>query len=303
MPAVDERASRLAALVARLGTDRQGADASPARSVLIGPERGRIVVIGNEKGGCGKSTLAVHLAIALIKEGFVVATIDLDARQATLARYLENRRAFAAAKATPLAMPATHVAPGEDDGDLAFADLLADLAGRHDYIIVDTPGRDGRLPRLAHARADVVVTPINDSFLDLDLLARLDAETSVLVEAGPYGHLVRTLRTQRATPGTPDWIVVRNRLTTVLARNKADMAEAVARLADEMGFRVGPGLTERVIYRELFPFGLTLLDLRDEGVGVSMTLSHVAARQEVRALMHLLLPVETPTVGLRAVAG
>lgn len=127
----------------------------------------------------------------------------------------------------------------------------------------------------------MIVTPINDSFLDLDLVARLDPETSTLIEAGPYGQIVHAVRTARAAAddGSPDWIVVRNRLTTVLARNKADMAKAIERLAAVMGFRVGAGLTERVIYRELFPFGLTLLDLRDDGVGMPMTLSHVAARQ------------------------
>ena len=269
---------------------------------------GRIVVIGSERDGCGTSTLAVHLAVALIRDGFVVATVDLDPRQATFSRYFEARGAFAAAKATHLAMPSTHAAPREDESDFAFADLLADLAHRHDYVIVDTPGCNARLPRLALTRADVVVTPIADSFFDLDQLARLDAETSAFAEDDPSGGLLRSLRAQRTTPeGAPDWVVVRNRLTTVLARTKAAMAEA-ARPADEAGFRVGRGLTERVIYRELCPFGLTLLDLRDEGVGMPMTLSHVAARQELRALVHLVLPPDRhsdgrPPVGTRAARG
>ncbi|MFO1127223.1 MAG: division plane positioning ATPase MipZ [Rhodospirillales bacterium] len=294
-PPAADRTLRLAALAGRLGPSIAETAANrglaPGRCRNGGGHRGRIIVIGNEKGGSGKSTLAVHLAIALIREGFQVATLDLDGRQATLARYLDNRRAFATARSVSLPMPATHVTASDDDP--AFGHLLDRFAAGHDYVIVDTPGRDTRLSRLSHERADVVVTPINDSFLDLDLIARLDGETASLIEPGPYGRLIRQVRTERSTlGGAPDWIVVRNRLTTVLARNKADMAEAVARLADEMGFRIGPGLTERVIYRELFPVGLTLLDLRDEGVGVPMTLSHVSARQEVRSLLHLVLPTD-----------
>jgi chromosome partitioning protein len=258
---------------------------------LARPRRdpGRLIVVGNEKGGSGKSTVAVHLLIALLKDGFDVASIDLDGRQATLSRYLDNRRQFAAEKGLTLAMPAVHQRPTGDESDLAFSHFLTEVSAHHDFVIVDTPGRDARLARLAHLYADVVVTPLNDSFLDLDVLGRVDAQRR-FAGCGPYGALLADARRERAAAdGSPDWIVLRNRLTTVRARNKAEMAKALDRLAPAVGFRVGPGLTERVIYRELFPCGLTLLDVRDDGVGVPLTLSHLAARQELRSLVRLVL--------------
>jgi ATPases involved in chromosome partitioning len=252
---------------------------------------GRIIVVGNEKGGSGKSTLTIHLVVALLKEGFDVATVDLDRRQGSLTRYLENRRAFADRSGTALLRPSCHTVIDGHDDELRFSNLLMDLSRNRDYVVLDTPGHDQPLSRLAHMFADKVITPINDSFLDLDVIARLDPDTADYVGPSHYGQVMLQAREERGcNAGSPDWIVVRNRLSTVLARNKVDMAAAVERLSKEMGFRVGPGLTERVIYRELFPFGLTLLDLRDQGVGVSMTVSHVAARQELRALMQLLLP-------------
>lgn len=251
----------------------------------------RIIVLGNEKGGSGKSTVAVHLAVALLRAGRSVATVDLDPRQASFTRYMDNRRALAAAKGLALPLPSRHVTCGDDEGPEAFATLLAGLVRRHDHVIIDTPGRDGPLMRRAHAEAHMVITPLNDSFVDLDLLARLDADTLEAMGDGPYGAMVRDVQTARAAGGGRlDWVVLRNRLSAVLAHNKADMADALERLAARGGFRVAAGLTERVIYREMFLHGLTLLDLREDGVGTALTLSHVAARAELRTLLQLLLP-------------
>lgn len=251
----------------------------------------RIVVIGNEKGGSGKSTLAIHLVVSLLKESFDVATIDLDSRQASLTRYLDNRRAYVERSGTVLPQPSSHTVIAGAADELRFSNMLMDLSRNRDFVVIDTPGHDQPLSRLAHLFADKVITPINDSFLDLDVIARLDPETADLVQPSHYGQVMQQARQERGgSNGLPDWIVVHNRLSSVLARNKVDMAAAVERLSQQMGFRVGPGLSERVIYRELFPFGLTLLDLREQGVGVSMTMSHVAARQELRAVLQLLMP-------------
>jgi chromosome partitioning protein len=76
--------------------------------------------------------------------------------------------------------------------------------------------------------------------------------------------------------------VLRNRLQHIEARNMRRVSEAIEQLSKRVGFRVIPGLSERVIYRELFPKGLTMLDSREFG---AMGLSHVAARQELREMM------------------
>ncbi len=254
------------------------------------PGRAHVLVIGNEKGGSGKSTTALHIAVALMSDGAKVSTIDLDARQGTLTRYIENRAAYARRKAVDLPMPShTAVAASGYSADekARFEAALEPAVTRTDYVVIDTPGSDTHLSRLAHTWADTLLTPLNDSFIDLDLLARIDPETLKIVRPSVYAEAVWKQRQVRAVQGARpvDWIVMRNRLSSLAARNKRDMGTVIEALARRIGFRVAAGLSERVIYRELFLSGLTLLDLKRGGTGPSLTMSHVAARQEVRDLV------------------
>ena len=260
------------------------------------PGRGHVLVIGNEKGGSGKSTTALHIAVSLMSAGARVATLDLDARQGTLSRYVENRAAYAARKGIDLPMP-LHVAvalstlndrkEAEADERARLEAALEPAVAEADFVIVDTPGSDTHLSRLAHTWADTLLTPLNDSFIDLDLLARVDPDTLKIVRPSIYAEAVWKQRQLRAVQGgrPVDWIVMRNRLSSLAARNKRDMGTVIEALAKRIGFRVAAGLSERVIYKELFLSGLTLLDLRRGSGGPSLTLSHVAARQEVRDLV------------------
>lgn len=258
--------------------------------------RGHVVVIGNEKGGSGKSTTALHIAVALLGDGAWVATLDLDARQGTLGRYLENRAAYAKRKGVDLPMPVHSAVPlstladrvaAEADEKARFEAALEQVIGAVDFVIVDTPGSDTHLSRLAHTWADTLLTPLNDSFIDLDLLARVDPDTLKIVRPSIYAEAVWKQRQLRAVQGgrPVDWVVMRNRLSSLAARNKRDMGTVIEALARRIGFRVAAGLSERVIYKELFLNGLTLLDLKRGSGGPSLTLSHVAARQEVRDLV------------------
>jgi chromosome partitioning protein len=261
-------------------------------------DRAHVIVIGNEKGGSGKSTTALHIAVALLGEGARVATLDLDARQGTLGRYIENRAAYAKRKGLDLAMPLHAAVPLSTLSDRSEAQAdertrleaaLEQMVGVTDFVIVDTPGSDTYLSRLAHSWADTLLTPLNDSFIDLDLLARVDPDTLKIVRPSIYAEAVWKQRQVRAVQGgrPVDWVVMRNRLSSLAARNKRDMGNVIAALAKRIGFRVAAGLSERVIYKELFLSGLTLLDLKrgSGGSGPSLTLSHVAARQEVRDLV------------------
>jgi chromosome partitioning protein len=264
-----------------------------------------IIVIGNEKGGSGKSTTALHIAVALMAEGAAVATLDLDARQGTLSRYIENRVAYASRKGVDLAMPvhatvATSIVPdrptAEADEKANFEAALKRVPPSVDFVIIDTPGSDTNLSRLAHAWADTLLTPLNDSFVDLDLLARVDPDTLRIERPSIYAEAVWKQRQLRAGQGRRpvDWVVMRNRLSSLAARNKRDMGAVIDALAKRLGFRTTVGLSERVIYKELFLNGLTLIDSR-RGSGSPMTLSHVAARQEVRDLVAALnLPAPSP---------
>lgn len=247
-----------------------------ARGVRKGPH---VIVLGNEKGGSGKSTTAVHIAMALAQSGMRLAVADLDHRQQSTARYFENRRNWADRQGLALAhVPVTVLG----DGSTGALDALvkSDL----DAVVIDTPGRDSEIGRAAIARADTLITPINDSFIDFDLLGQVDAETYKVVRPSFYSELVWKARQERAKTdgGTVDWVVVRNRLSTLEARNRKRVGTALEELSKRIGFRVAPGLSERVIYRELFPRGLTLLDMAHVE---EASMSHIAARAELRELI------------------
>lgn len=260
----------------------------------------RVIVIGNEKGGAGKSTIAFHLVTALLHAGASVAVIDLDLRQQSMGHFFASRRAWAASAGAKLPMPSEYILaddpvklaqatdPSEGVARLEAAIVAAEEAC--DYIIIDTPGGDTALSRAAHGRADLIVTPMNDSFVDFDLLGRVDPVTLDLKKPSIYAETVWEARKiKAATRGsTIDWIVLRNRLASTEARNRKRVEDRMTALAKRVGFRIGSGLRDRVIYRELFPFGLTVADLSPGVRPVPVALGHVAARQELRALVHAL---------------
>jgi chromosome partitioning protein len=242
----------------------------------------KIVVFGNSKGGTGKSTLALHVAIALIHQGRRVACLDLDAGQGTFSRHIENRKRLH----PDLAAPSLE-AVAEGIAEEAFTARVVALYRSHDVLVIDTPGADTPLARLGHAVADLIVTPLNDSLVDFDVLARVDPQTMRIQSPSRYSEMVWEAKKRRALAngGSIDWVVTRNRLSALESRNKREVERLLRDLAKRISFRMAPGLTERVVYRELFLKGLTLLDLREEGAGVALNLSHVAARQELRNLV------------------
>ena len=241
-----------------------------------------VIVFANEKGGTGKSTTAVHVAIALAAKGARVAAFDLDHRQRTMGRYFDNRAATIARTGHPLPMPVHATHDGENMA--TFNRLLDELSEGADYLVIDTPGRDDRFARIAVTNADTLVTPMNDSFVDFDLIGKVDPDSFKVVSPSFYSELIWDQRKRRAKEdgGTIDWVVLRNRMQHIEARNMKRVSEALDQLAKRVGFRVIPGLSERVIYREMFPQGLTMLDSREFG---AMGLAHVAARQELREMM------------------
>ena len=242
-----------------------------------------LIVFANEKGGSGKSTSAVHVAVALAVAGRRVAAIDLDTRQRTLARYLENRVETIRRSGTDLPMPVFETF--DPARGVSIDSRIEALCEDAEIVVVDTPGRDDPHSRAVMEQADTLVTPINDSFIDLDLIGQVDAETFKVRRPSFYAELVWEARKVRAKAdgGTVDWVVLRNRLQHVEARNMRRVAAALGELSKRVGFRVIPGLSERVIFRELFPKGLTLLDLA--AIGAEAGIAHIAARQELREMV------------------
>ncbi|HXZ46301.1 MAG TPA: division plane positioning ATPase MipZ [Pseudolabrys sp.] len=257
----------------------------------------QVIVVGNEKGGSGKSTIAVHVAVALLKSGRRIATIDIDVRQKTFTSYIQNRQAWASLIGRNLEIPdhfcvdETVNFPSTEEraaGSKAFSETVEELAQTHDFIVIDTAGHDSYLARLAHSMADILITPLNDSFVDFDVLGTIDPQTFGVTGIGHYAQMVEDARSQRQLLNnrTIDWIVLRNRLSTLGSRNKRLVGEGLQELARRLNFRCVEGLAERVIFREFYPRGLTTLDDLDEGtLGTRPTMSHMTARMEVENLL------------------
>ena len=269
------------------------------------PVSAHVIVLGNEKGGSGKSTAAMHVAVALLQAGQRVATIDLDSRQKSFTHYIDNRRAWAARAGVRLEIPAHYcVARGaglrldeiETQEFAAFAEAVSAVENSHDFVVIDTPGNDSYLMRLAHSMADTLITPLNDSFLDFDVLGLVDPTTFEVIGVSHYAQMVREARRQRrlVDGGLTDWVVVRNRLSTLGSRNKRLVGEGVVELASRLGFRCADGLADRVVYREFFPRGLTALDeINEDALGQRPSLSHTTACDEVKSLIAALkLPID-----------
>lgn len=272
--------------------NQASSSASPAPASGARPT---ILVFGNQKGGSGKSTMALHVIVSLLQNGFRVGTIDLDCRQATLTRFLQNRWQRVQDDQMDIPCP-FHAIVEESRADTmsqrnaeeaqrlqeAFDRLLADQC---DIIVIDCPGSDTELSRLAHRNADVLVTPMNDSFIDLDLIAKIDGKTLEILAPSIYSDAVWQYRKERAIGrGKPiQWYIVRNRLSHINAQNKQNIQQLLEKLEKRFGFTFLNGFSERVIFRELFLQGLTLMD---KGAGLNM--SQLSARQEVRALVNAL---------------
>ncbi|MFT5182775.1 MAG: chromosome partitioning protein [Alphaproteobacteria bacterium] len=261
-----------------------------------GPRR-KVVVIGNEKGGTGKSTTALHLAVATLYQGYRVGTLDLDSRQATLSRYLKNRERYAA---TAQSLPLPHsLRIDEPDGEniaeievsarRAIEAALAKLAAC-DVVFVDTPGSPTVLSRIGHEYANVLLTPVNDSLLDIDVLAEIDPVNRKIIAPCHYCRMAWEFGNQRIIDGLAplDWVVIRNRLPHIHSRNREDIDQILTKLANRIGFRLAPGLGERVIFRELFLNGLTVLDLPTVAADRPLSATQQSAGQEISALLEAL---------------
>ena len=212
----------------------------------------RVIVIGNEKGGAGKSTVSMHLTVSLMRMGKTVGIIDLDVRQRTLTRYLENRARWMSSTGSELPMPEIIRVDASDKRDLdeaeveetqRFLNCLTRLKAACDYVVIDAPGGNTFLSRLAHVNADTLITPLNDSFVDFDLLGDVNPQTLEVIRPSFYSEMVWNCRKKKAqTSRKPiDWIVMRNRMSPLAARNKEKVGEALENLAKRIGFPYGTG--------------------------------------------------------------
>ena len=256
----------------------------------------KIIVFGNEKGGSGKSTTAIHVAIALCYQRKSVGIIDLDIRQRSMSRFLENRDDYTKKQKSDLPSPTYYkIDPSDKDSktesnseeEKRFAESLMTLEATCEFLVIDCPGGVSNYVKMAHTVADILVTPMNDSLIDFDLLAKIDASTGKVVGPSIYSEMVWECRQIRASAKHPpiDWVVLRNRISHVFSKNKYQVGHSLKNLSKRIGFRLSTGFSERVIFKELFLSGLTLLDL-EKMEDWRPTLSHISARQEMRMLIN-----------------
>ncbi len=283
-----------------------------------------VVVIGNQKGGSGKSTFAMHIIVALLKAGKRVACFDLDLNQQTLTRYLANRREWDKRHDRKLEMP-DHYPVKERDAygtarnlkqfiaqfkkdrrahkdnflDSSGLSHSADLqqfisqlkeigrADKYDFIVIDTPSGVQHLSLIAHGMADTLITPLNDSFFDLDVLVAMES-SDLEPQLSAYANMVwsaleaRSKVSGRAT----DWIIVRNRLEPAESNNQRQISLVLDVLQRKLGFRIARGLLERPAYREFFAAGLTVFDFTEASESAAESgRTHSLARLEVESLI------------------
>ena len=253
-----------------------------------------IIVIGNEKGGTGKSTIAMHLAVKLLLENYKVAVIDLDGRQSSLTKYISNRRNFSAQNKISLPLPLHYVfEPMENQGNLKeIKNLIDELSVKCDAVIIDTPGSKNYLFDLAHQYPHTLITPIGDSLIDLSVIADINPQNGEVLNTGHYSEYVWEVKKRRAAQNFPclNWIICGNKISPIRSKNKNFVFEKLSELSKVYGFRFTEGLKDRVIYKELFLDGLTVLDLNTPKLNRRMTISHLAAKMELNALVEFIFP-------------
>ncbi len=261
-------------------------------------KRAHVIVISNEKGGTGKSTVSMHLAIKLMQENFKVAVVDTDGRQGTLTHYIENRKRFCKESGISLPVPELlTISPVEKieqvgEHQKEAASLIAALLPEFDAVIIDTPGNKNYLFETAHQFADTLITPISDSLIDLNVISEIDFTRPEERHAGRYAQYIWDVKKQLAQRGHPmlNWIVVGNKVSALNSRNKNQVFGYLEKAAKTYGFRVAPAIRDRVIYKELFLQGLTVLDLNHQALKCRLSVSHIAAKQEIRSLAEFICP-------------
>ncbi len=267
---------------------------------MLPQKKAHIIVVSNEKGGTGKSTISMHLAVSLMMEGFRVAVVDLDGRQGTLSKYIANRIKFCHHRNLKLPVPELVTYAPQEDSDLILASKeninrrIKELSGEFDAVIIDTPGTKNYLFEEAHRHADTLITPMTDSLIDLNVMADIDFESSTIGRPGHYASFIWEIKKQMAAEGRPylNWIVVGNKTSPYNSRNKNAVFEYLEKLGKLFGFRFTPGLKDRLIYKELFLEGLTVLDMQHEKLKMRMTMSHLAAKREIRSIAEFICPEE-----------
>ena len=242
-----------------------------------------VIVFANEKGGTGKSTLAMHIIVALLRLGKKVVSFDLDYPQGSLTHYLENREQFLKNMGTQIPMPVHTHWTDEMSKIYTIRGQIEKAKETADFVIVDTPGSSNEYSQEAMVLADTLITPLNDSLIDLDVLAQVDTGSLRIKGPSHFSQKVWSTRQQRMIERKPPlhWLIVRNRLTYTKSKNSQLMTTLLNALSRRIHYTLSAGVSDRVIYRELFLKGLTMMDLKENGLNMHTSPSALSGRQEI----------------------
>lgn len=221
-----------------------------------------IILFANEKGGVGKTTLVFNTAIDLCNRGYRVLAIDLDFRQRSLARAIENR--MASNRCLGLDLPVPKVCVLQQPSGPMLVQELNRLGSDRDVILIDAPGHDSPVARRAMALAQTIVTPINPSFFDLDVLGHFDPVSLKFRKPGPFAQAILDIRAEQMRRNLlpARWIIAKNRIRGAERSHNKRIEPMLAQLSDQLGLTIAEGLTERVAYRSLLQYGFTISDIK-----------------------------------------
>jgi cellulose biosynthesis protein BcsQ len=250
----------------------------------------QVVTISGFKGGTGKTTVASLLGVAAVKDGLRVASLDLDRNTRNLSSFLTLRRAAKLASPDHVMLmdldeSKKHKNAGpKHTGRLEPLVRMARLDG-YDLLIIDTSS--GNLVDVyeAHLLADVILTPMNESPADMHgLFAPAGSKAAPKIN---YREMIETVRFDRRRAGLPvqRWHVVMNRVAALPTKIGFTITDKVEELSREAGFEAIWRLRDRVAHRALALEGRTVFDEPAEG---RLTMSELAGRSEVRALLSIL---------------
>ena len=203
-----------------------------------------VIVVGNEKGGAGKSTISIHLTVALL-EGGLQGRLHRSRHAPADADAVLRKSPFlvAATRDWPIELPlhcamrarrnATTSAPTRRWSSRMFADAIGAVEHEYEFVVIDTPASDSYLMRLAHSLADTLVSPLNDSYVDIDVFSRVQHDRTQRGAVSQYADLVMQARRKRrlVDNGVIDWVMVRNRIASIASNNARQIAVSIARLS------------------------------------------------------------------------
>lgn len=276
----DSRGARLAEpLLQETGTVRIGTQ------TLLGDETMKIVTVSGFKGGTGKTTLSALLAVAALKDGRKVVTLDLDRNTRNLSAFLDERRRAGLATPDHMSLIDFGEAPRRGvAGRLEPLMRLAKLDG-YDLLVIDTSSGHHQDLYEAHLLADVVLTPMNESPADLHGLFTASGQRNA--PKSNYRDLIETCRFDRRRARLPhqQWHVVLNRIAPLPTRIGSTIQDRVEALRTQAGYDGLWRVRDRVVHRSIAFDGRTIFDAPADG---KLSMSEITGRTEIRSMLAVL---------------